>query len=140
MNEERALDMKTIGARIRERRNELGLRQTVIREKTGISSGNLSEIENGNRTPSMATLYRLSEILDCSIDWMVKGEDSSEKKIPAFSLSEEESQLLRYYHGMSTGDREDFRMIGEMKYNKERKKGGEMSSNLLEDERASETG
>lgn len=65
--------LTSVGQRIKQRRIELNLTQSYIQMKTGISSGNLSEIENGNRTPSMATLYRLSDILACSIDWIVKG-------------------------------------------------------------------
>jgi len=39
--------MKSIGERIRNRRKELHLTQTDIRAACGISSGALSEIENG---------------------------------------------------------------------------------------------
>lgn len=111
------IDMKTIGARIKARRIELGLKQTQIKDSVGISSGNLSEIENGNRTPSMITLFRLSEILNCSIDWIVKG-FSSDKEKDAFSLSEDEKSIITYFRGMTTSDQEDFILVAEMKYNK----------------------
>lgn len=111
------IDMKTVGARIKARRVELGLKQTQIKDSVGISSGNLSEIENGNRTPSMITLYKLSEILNCSIDWIVKGFSSDEEK-DALSLSADEKSIINYFRGMTTSDQEDFILVAEMKYNK----------------------
>ena len=41
-----SLDMITIGKRIKERRKELHLTLADIKAKTGISTGNLSDIEN----------------------------------------------------------------------------------------------
>ena len=43
------LDPLSIGIRIKDRRNELHLTQTDIKSKVGISSGNMSDIERGNR-------------------------------------------------------------------------------------------
>ena len=40
------MEKLSIGTRIKQRRKELGLKQLQIKELTGISSGNLSEIEN----------------------------------------------------------------------------------------------
>ena len=57
------LDIQSIGKRIKKRRKELHLTQTEIKEKTGISSGNMSDIERGNRLPAATTLAQLSEIL-----------------------------------------------------------------------------
>lgn len=50
------LDIQSIGKRIKKRRKELHLTQTEIKEKTGISSGNMSDIERGNRIPAATTL------------------------------------------------------------------------------------
>lgn len=41
------MESQSIGTRIKQRRNELGLKQLQIKELTGISSGSLSDIENG---------------------------------------------------------------------------------------------
>ena len=43
------LDIQSIGTRIKERRKELKLTQLEIKERAGISSGNMSDIERGNR-------------------------------------------------------------------------------------------
>ena len=115
------LNMQTIGERIKRRRLELNLTQTQIKDAVGTSSGNLSEIENGNRTPSMLTLYRLSEILNCSIDWIIKGDSSVEEKSD-FSFREDEKRLINLYRQMSTIDQEDLILIAEMKANKNAQK------------------
>ena len=45
-----------IGKRIKEQRKKLGLTQTEIKSAVGISSGNLSDIENGNREKAIERL------------------------------------------------------------------------------------
>lgn len=57
------LNDSTIGTRIKNRRKELGITQVDVKNATGISSGNMSEIENGNRLPSTPTLLQLSTLL-----------------------------------------------------------------------------
>ena len=59
--------MKTareIGALFRRRRQELGLTQLQIYEKTGISTGNLSSIETGRCNASLDAFLRLVTVLD----------------------------------------------------------------------------
>ena len=112
----------TIGQRIKERRKELNITQTQIHEKTGISSGNLSGIENGKYLPSTSALLELSKILECSIDWMLTGESliSKSSTLSDFPNGSPEHDLLLFYHGMSDSDKEDLLLIAEMKFNKEK--------------------
>ena len=42
-------------------REELGLTQKELSEKTGITQGDISRLENGNANPSIKTLRRLAE-------------------------------------------------------------------------------
>lgn len=81
------IDMN-VGIRIKSRRKELGLTQTQIYEHTKINSGNLSKIENGKVLPSSSALIGLSEILQCSIDYILRG-DSSKLKGENFCNFEE---------------------------------------------------
>lgn len=73
------ISMTSIGERIKNRRLELGLTQTDIYQACGISSGALSKIENGNRTPSVLSFYELSKVLKCSMDWLTTGFSSNEQ-------------------------------------------------------------
>ena len=91
--------MKSIGERIRNRRKELHLTQTDIRAACGISSGALSEIENGNRTPSVIIFHALSEVLQCSMDWLATGESPNTEVLSSLasedSKSNTENELLK---------------------------------------------
>lgn len=67
------ISMIDIGERIKNRRHELGLTQTDIYEESGITSGVLSRIENGKNVPSITIFYKLSEILECDMNWLATG-------------------------------------------------------------------
>lgn len=66
--------MNTLGERIRYARKFRGITQTQITEACGISSGNLSGIENNKVSPTAATLFSLKRILQVSVDWLLTGE------------------------------------------------------------------
>ena len=66
---------KMIGLRIQKRRAELKLSFNQVCEMTHISKGNLSGIENAKYLPSSKALLELSRVLDCSIDWILTGEN-----------------------------------------------------------------
>lgn len=125
------LDIQSIGTRIKERRKELKLTQLEIKERAGISSGNMSDIERGNRLPAAATLAQLSEILDCSIDWMLTGKSPETEKIKLSGIGESDRRLLELFHGMSEEDQEELLMIAQMKYNRTQKsKEAEVTSSI----------
>ncbi len=64
-----ALDVQaTLGARIRARRDALGLSQPEVAERVGTTVPHLSKLENGHTNPSLYFLYRLSIGLDSSVD------------------------------------------------------------------------
>lgn len=67
------LDMMGIGERIKTRRKELKLSQTDIYERCDITSGALSKIENGKTTPSVIAFYKLSQVLECDMNWLATG-------------------------------------------------------------------
>lgn len=96
--------MNEIGKRIRSRRNELNITQTQIYKETGISSGNLSSIETGKILPSSSALIELSKILDCSIDWILLGDDTFFK---TQFFNNREQKLLSNFRKLSTRDQEE---------------------------------
>jgi len=70
---------RAIGARIRVRREELGLTQEQLRtrmelEQVFISRTQYSRIENGDALPDAAELIALRAILDVPLDWLLLGE------------------------------------------------------------------
>lgn len=113
------LDTLEIGKRIKERRKELRLTQLDIKEKTGISSGNMSDIERGNRLPAANTLLQLSEVLQCSIDYLLRGKSSISENLttsPPTDLSPQEQDMLKLFRNISKDDQEELLMLAKMKY------------------------
>ncbi|MEG0769904.1 MAG: helix-turn-helix domain-containing protein [Ruthenibacterium sp.] len=92
----------TIGERIRDRRKQLKLTQTAVIKATSMSSGNLSELENNKYNPSLQTLVLLRSVLQCSLDWLVTGEEpcmNSLNSEPAVSLREQ--SILSVYRSLN---------------------------------------
>lgn len=55
-----------VGARIRARREELGLSLADVAAKLGIGRQNIHRYEAGTRLPTLEALYPLAVALDCS--------------------------------------------------------------------------
>ncbi len=63
---ENALEV-AIGRQVRRYRKQLGLTITEMCDRTGLSAGMVSKIENGNTSPSLATLRSLSTALNVPV-------------------------------------------------------------------------
>ncbi len=63
---ENALE-RAIGRQVRRYRKQLGLTITDMCNRTGLSAGMMSKIENGNTSPSLATLRSLSTALNVPV-------------------------------------------------------------------------
>ena len=122
------MDEHSIGSRIKSRRNELNLTQSQIKEATGISSGNQSEIENGKKLPSTPTLISLSNVLDCSIDWLLKGEVHQSESI--FLSNERAIEILSTIMELSEDEQEEILMIAKFKLEKRNKTNGSEQNSL----------
>ena len=76
------MDNNMIGQRIRERRLHKKLTQKQLASLAKIR-GSIIELENSKYLPSAETLLNISQILDCSIEWILTGEDRiSDNAIP----------------------------------------------------------
>jgi transcriptional regulator with XRE-family HTH domain len=58
---------RAIGSQVKRYRQQLGLTVTELAERAELSSGMLSKIENGNTSPSLATLRALSIALNVPV-------------------------------------------------------------------------
>jgi transcriptional regulator with XRE-family HTH domain len=95
--------MASVGDRIREIREELGLTLDKLAEKTGISKGFLSDVETGKRDISSEYLLKIADVMGASLDYLLRGESSSSisarqkpVEIPS-ELSEAAQQLKLSY-------------------------------------------
>lgn len=100
--------MQTIGNRIRMRRKELGLTIPELSQKTNISNGNLSGIENDKNTPGAIALISLSEALECTTDWILKGTDNElkidDENFVLTNIIVSDNDLIKYFHKISERD------------------------------------
>lgn len=67
------LDLKAIGRRIRFQREQLHLTREALAEKLEVSAKFCADLEYGMKGMSMTTLNNLSEILNLSTDYILKG-------------------------------------------------------------------
>lgn len=64
--------LDAFGERLKARRDFLGLTQDFLAQKTGISRAAIQSYEAG-KIPKGDYLLVLSELLECSVDWLLKG-------------------------------------------------------------------
>ncbi|MDK2799322.1 MAG: hypothetical protein PWQ70_941 [Clostridiales bacterium] len=121
--------LNSIGERIRFARKKKNLTLTDIKHLTGLSTGNLSELENDKFMPSANALIALRKTLDVSIDWILTGEeftknclsekeaDANNQKNPnyviketesaTYLLNEDETELINGYRKLDKEKRRD---------------------------------
>lgn len=62
-----------LGSRIMQRRKYLGIKQSELAEKLGVSDNQISNIENGKSFPRLNSFVKLCRILDCNSDYLLAG-------------------------------------------------------------------
>lgn len=107
-----------IGDRIKARRKELNITPTQIRKEAHISTGNLSGIETGKSLPSATALISLSKILNCSTDWILKGETLNSEFI--YLSDNREHDLLTGFRTLNEEDKNEMLAILQIKLEKDR--------------------
>lgn len=65
----------TLGERIKQRRTDLGWTQDVLAQRTGLSKGFLSDVENSKRSVSAENLLDIARVLSLSLDYLMTGEE-----------------------------------------------------------------
>ncbi|NYZ69350.1 helix-turn-helix domain-containing protein [Endozoicomonas sp. SM1973] len=83
----------SISDRIKKRLHDLSMKQTDLVKEMGVSKGSVSQWINGNAKPDR-NIVQLASVLQCSPEWLMTGEGSSDfigSKIPV--LSPEEAHL-----------------------------------------------
>lgn len=73
------MQREALGLRIREARKTKSITQEQLAEKIGVTSVYISEIERGNKMPSIPVLISIVEALDISADYLLRDNISSGK-------------------------------------------------------------
>jgi transcriptional regulator with XRE-family HTH domain len=74
-----------MGARLRERRAELGLSLSEAARRASVSASYLTAVENGSSTASLAVLSRITHALELTIGEFLAGETASTVKLAHLS-------------------------------------------------------
>lgn len=59
---------------IRKHREEIGMTQTELASRLGVSQGAVSQWESGSTQPEIKHLVKMSEMFGCSVDELIKKE------------------------------------------------------------------
>ena len=133
--------MDTIGKRVRSARQDLGFTMKQLHEITGLSTGNISDIENEKNMPSVSSLVSLSRALRRSLDWLLTGDESNTRNseqttiCDGVPLSPTEADLVAMFRLLDERGREmifDTAMMMDEKATGEK---GSIYSTYIEDER-----
>lgn len=81
------LNKKEMGARIRARRESLGMSRETLAKMIPVSAKTISNIEYGEKGISISNLYKLKQALGVSVDFLLDGDD-------AYAGMEEERKML----------------------------------------------
>ncbi len=65
------IDYKAMGERIRHARKAKKLSQEQLAEMCSLSAAHIGHTERGTRIPSLDTIFRISQALEISIDYML---------------------------------------------------------------------
>jgi transcriptional regulator with XRE-family HTH domain len=81
--------MASAGGRVREVREKRRLTLEKLAEKTGLSKGFLSDVENGNSDISSDNLLKVADVLNANLEYLLRGEASpSSSREPVIIPSE----------------------------------------------------
>ncbi len=96
-----------VGERVRELRLSLGLTMGQLAEKADISIGMLSKIENGQTSPSLTTLTRLSNAVGVPFTALFRGLDEEHDAVivppgGGLEIAHEGNERGRTYHDLGS--------------------------------------
>ena len=104
--------MSVLGKRLKQARNDAGLKQIDAAKKLGISNGTLSGYERNYRDPDTDILNKMANLYEVSTDWLLGKTNNP-------GLTEEESfeefindpDLRRWHKELPKSDEEDLRRL-----------------------------
>ena len=82
--------METLGERLKIARQNAGLKQIQVKERTRINNKTLSGYENDVSEPDLTTLTVLSELYDVSLQWLSTGQ--TEFKVNSKTVNQKEER------------------------------------------------
>lgn len=91
----------TVALRIKQRREQLGLKQSDLALISGVSQAQVSKYESGQHEPNSYALSQLAKALNTSTDWLIGLTEEVNEIAGEEDLSATERQLLQLYRSKS---------------------------------------
>ena len=102
-----------IGDKIKERRVQLGLKQSEISKATGIKTTTLSNYENNVSTPNEQNLYKLMDTLKCDANYLFEWEEQDN-----INISYSEKQKIIKYRELDDHGKQMVDTVLELEHNR----------------------
>lgn len=87
----------SIGSRIKQRREELGLTQPELANLVGISKGSIGNYESNVSSPNEKILFKLFEVLKCDANFLYQDDFQYNLMDENVAHDSEETELLTNY-------------------------------------------
>lgn len=84
----------SFGSRMKKRREELGLKQSELGKKLGVTGSAVGNYENGVSSPKAEILYRIFDVLNCDANYLFQDE-MHELQNDSYTISER-NMIKRY--------------------------------------------
>lgn len=91
----------SFGSRLKERREELKLKQSELGKMLGVTGSAIGNYENGVSSPKADILYKVFDVLQCDANYLFQDEMCAKN---ASSLQDE--ALLRLFHHLNEEGKE----------------------------------
>lgn len=93
----------SIGSRMKMRREELGMTQTQLAEKIGVTKGAIGNYETDANSPKASMMYKIFEALQCDANYLYQDDmfDAASVMLP-----EDEREMLRLYKQLNQEGKE----------------------------------
>ena len=108
------VDPTGLGARVAQRRAQLGWKQVELSRRTGIAPTRLSRLEKGRCAPRLEELVRLGSVLDMGLDQIVFGKPAGSSptqrlagEVDRLGSPEELEVIRRLLHCLISGYQAD---------------------------------
>lgn len=102
---------------------EAGTKPNPVGREIGISSGVITKWKNEGSLPNADTLMKLSERLDCSVDYLLGITDEIRYNLSCERISDDEQELLQYFRKLGKIGRRHVLTFAENEVNGESEKG-----------------
>ena len=93
----------SIGSRMKERREELGMTQIQLAEKIGVTKGAIGNYETDANSPKASIMYKIFEALQCDANYLYQDEMYD---VQSVMLPEDELEVLKLYRQLNTEGQE----------------------------------